>query len=394
MSTLNTPRFTIILPSYNGGEYLKSSVASVLRQSFTDFELAILDDGSTDGSLEWLQSLTDNRAKLYPSPKNLGIVKNWRRALEIPKGEFITFLGHDDLFDSNFLEVMDALIRNEPDASLYHAHFRFIDADGKKIACARPMPAHETAAEYVAATFAAQRDSYGTGYVFRSALHDEINGFPPYPNLFFADDAFWISVMSRSYKATAQEECFSCRRHSSSLSATNREWRAWIDAMIPYIEFLDDKGKSDADFQKALYTFGYEYFLYYCRVKYLDGLVQETESNRLLDPSLLPRMEKVLSIIHPETQQKINVGRNFKIRECINRYAIGRKMYNSYIQKKHKFESTLWKIDLLLLFCLFAMAENTLENVSIAFWHKLIKISIWLCWKIAAPTVLLNGWSH
>jgi glycosyltransferase involved in cell wall biosynthesis len=336
MSQSHTSRFTIILPSYNGGDYLKSAVASVLQQSFTDFELAILDDGSTDGSLEWLQSLTDNRAKLYSSPKNLGIVKNWRRALEIPKGEFMTVLGQDDLFDPNFLEVMDALIRAEPDASLYHAHFRFINADGKKLVSARPMPARETAAEYIAATFAGRRDSYGTGYVFRSALHDEINGFPPYPNLFFADDAFWISVMSHSYKVTAQEECFSCRRHSSSLSATNKEWRAWIDAMILYIEFLDEMGNANADFQQALHTFGYEYFLYYCRVKYMDGLVQETKQNRPLDLSLLPRMEKVLSMVHPEKRQKINAGRNFKIRECINRNAIARKIYNSYIQKKHK----------------------------------------------------------
>jgi len=336
MSQSHTSRFTVILPSYNGGDYLKCAVYSVLQQSFTDFELAILDDGSTDGSLEWLQLLTDTRVKLYPSPQNLGIVKNWRRALEIPKGEFITVLGQDDLFDANFLEVMDTLIRAEPDASLYHAHFRFINADGKKLVSARPMPARETAAEYIAATFAGQRDSYGTGYVFRSALHDEINGFPPYPNLFFADDAFWISVMSHSYKATAQEECFSCRRHSSSLSATNKEWRAWIDAMILYIEFLDKMGNANADFQQALHTFGYEYFLHYCRVKYLDGLVQETQKDHRLDPELLPRMEKVLSIIHPGNREKINAGRNFKVREFINRYTVTRRLYNLYIQKKYK----------------------------------------------------------
>ena len=331
-----TPRFTIILPSYNGGDYLKCAVDSVLQQSFTYFELAILDDGSTDGSLEWLQLLTDTRVKLYPSPQNLGIVKNWRRALEIPKGEFMTVLGQDDLFDSNFLEVMDTLIRAEPDASLYHAHFRFINADGQKLVSARSIPAHESAAEYIAATFSGQRDSYATGYVFRSALHDQINGFPPYPNLFFADDAFWISAMSHSFKATALDECFSCRRHSESLSATNTQWREWLDAMVSYVDFLMEIGNHDAEFKNALHNFGFEYFLYYCRVKYLDGLVQETQKDRRLDPELLPRMEKVLSMIQPGKQDNINAGRNFKGREFINRYAVMRRLYNLYIQKKYE----------------------------------------------------------
>jgi len=329
-------RFTVIIPSYNGGDYLKSAVASVLQQSFTDFELAILDDGSTDGSLEWLRSLTDTRVKLYPSPQNQGIVKNWRRALEIPKGEFMTVLGQDDLFDSNFLEVIDALICAEPDASLYHAHFRFINADGEKLSSARPMPAHETAAEYIAALFSGQRDSHATGYVFRSALHDQIDGFPPYPNLFFADDVFWISAMSYCYKATAREECFSCRHHSSSLSATNKQWRAWIDAMIPYADFLTKMGNQNAEFKEAVRTFGFEYFLHYCRVKYLDGLVQETKDNRRLDPKILPRMEKVLSMIRPGERKKINAGCSFRVREFINQYAITRQLYNLYIQKKYK----------------------------------------------------------
>lgn len=329
------PRFTIILPSYNGGDYLKSAVASVLQQSFNDFELAILDDGSTDGSLEWLGALNDPRMKLYPSPQNGGIVKNWRRALEIIKGEFMTVLGQDDLFDTDFLGVIDHLIRAEPDASLYNAHFRFIDANGQKIASARPIPAHETAAQYVAALFSHQRDTYATGYVFRSALHDQMNGFPPYPNLFFADDAFWISAMSHSYKATAPQECFSCRRHSDSLSATNTQWHAWMVAMNLYVNFLTEKGMRDADFKNAVNTFGFDYFMYYCRVKYLDGLVQETQKNRRIDPELLPQMEKNLSAVHPGKRERINAARNFKVREFINRYAVTRQLYNMYIRKKY-----------------------------------------------------------
>src|SRR5687767_8920998 len=114
-------QFTVILPVRNGGEYLKLCVRSVLAQTCRDFELAVLDNCSDDGSSEWLASLDDPRITVYTSRTPLSIEANWARALEIPKREFMTIVGHDDLLHPNYLELMDALIRREPEASLYFA---------------------------------------------------------------------------------------------------------------------------------------------------------------------------------------------------------------------------------------------------------------------------------
>ena len=152
-------QYTIIIPSYNGGEYLKQCVRSVSSQTYTDFELAVLDNCSQDDTAQWLSSLNDERIKVYTSSKFLSIEENWARALEIPKNEFITLLGHDDLLDPNYLEVMDELIRLHPDAGLYQAHFHLIDQDGQIIRRCSPQPARETAAEYLTARFQQQRDS-------------------------------------------------------------------------------------------------------------------------------------------------------------------------------------------------------------------------------------------
>ena len=85
------PKYSVILPVRNGGEYVKESVNSVLAQYYSDFNFIILDNCSTDGTFEWLQSLTDERIILYPSDKSLTIEQNWARVLTIPKNEFITF---------------------------------------------------------------------------------------------------------------------------------------------------------------------------------------------------------------------------------------------------------------------------------------------------------------
>ena len=123
-------KYSIILPVFNGGEYFKLCVKSILGQSFSDFNLLVLDSGSSDGSIEWIKGLNDNRIKIYPTEKRLTIEENWTRIRSIPRNEFMTIIGHDDLFDKNYLQQMDELINHYPDASLYQSHFRFIDAAG------------------------------------------------------------------------------------------------------------------------------------------------------------------------------------------------------------------------------------------------------------------------
>src|SRR5215217_7461060 len=132
-------RYSIILPVHNGGGYVKECVNSILSQSFTEFNLHVLDNYSTDGTLEWISSIRDERVKIYPSEKFLTMEENWQRVTSIPKNEMMTLIGHDDLLDQNYLSVMNGLIERHPSASLYHAHFRYIGPKGQLIRHAKPM---------------------------------------------------------------------------------------------------------------------------------------------------------------------------------------------------------------------------------------------------------------
>src|SRR6266571_339364 len=86
-----------LLPLNNGGGYLRECVTSVLAQTAGDLELVALDDASTDGGVEWLQSLGDRRARVSRAPRHLGIEANWSRILEVEKNEFLTIIGQDDV---------------------------------------------------------------------------------------------------------------------------------------------------------------------------------------------------------------------------------------------------------------------------------------------------------
>ena len=78
-------RYSIILPVYNGGEYFKECVFSILSQTYACFDLHVLDNHSTDGSSEWIKTLKDPRIKIYRSESFLSMEENWKRILDIPK---------------------------------------------------------------------------------------------------------------------------------------------------------------------------------------------------------------------------------------------------------------------------------------------------------------------
>ena len=211
-------KYSIILPVRNGGDYVKECINSILAQSLNDFNLIVLDNCSTDGTTEWVQSLNDGRIFLYKSNKPLTIEENWARVVTVSKNEFITLIGHDDLLASNYLAVMDKLISRHPDASLYQAHFNFIDSKGEEIKKGKPIDEVQSPEDFLANMLQNKIDLLGTGFMMRSKDYDAIGGIPDYPNLLFADFELWINLAKIKYLAAAKDECFSFRIHQSTTS--------------------------------------------------------------------------------------------------------------------------------------------------------------------------------
>ena len=83
-------KFSIILPVRNGGEYVKDCIASILAQTLQDFNILVLDNCSTDGTVEWLQSLKNEKIIIIPANRPLSIEENWSRVKDISKNQFIT----------------------------------------------------------------------------------------------------------------------------------------------------------------------------------------------------------------------------------------------------------------------------------------------------------------
>lgn len=99
----DTPLISIVMPTYNAALYLKESIESVICQSFSDFEFLILDDGSTDNSVDIINSYEDTRIKLYINQHNY--IVNLNKGLSLANGNYIAIMHADDIMYKDRLKV-------------------------------------------------------------------------------------------------------------------------------------------------------------------------------------------------------------------------------------------------------------------------------------------------
>lgn len=258
------PKYSIILPVRNGGHYLKECLSSILSQSLPDFNLHILENFSTDDTKNYIESLNDERVSIHPAGKPLSIEENWSRILEIPKEEFITLIGHDDILDKHYLASMDSLIKEHPDASLYQAHFRYIDSGGKTIRACKPMDEIQSAGEFLGFFLCSMIDVMGTGFMMRSVDYDKLGGIPTvYPNLLFADFELMINLTKRSYKATSHEEAFAFRLHQS-MTTTSSDIR-FHTAYKKFVEYLEYLKSNDPEMDSIIRRYALNFIRYYTK---------------------------------------------------------------------------------------------------------------------------------
>jgi glycosyltransferase involved in cell wall biosynthesis len=115
---MESPRVTVLMPGYNGEKYLNDSIESILKQTYTDFELLIIDDASEDNSKKIINSYNDNRIKLISNNVNLGLIKSLNNGLKLARGEYIARMDTDDISHPERLERQVKYLDEHPDIGI------------------------------------------------------------------------------------------------------------------------------------------------------------------------------------------------------------------------------------------------------------------------------------
>lgn len=128
-----SPIITVLLSVHNGMPHLAAAVESILGQTFRDFEFLILDDASSDGTADYLRSLTDERIRIVTLAENIGLTAALNRGLREARGEFIARQDADDISAAGRLESQVSYLRAHPDCVLVGAQARLLDQRGRSL---------------------------------------------------------------------------------------------------------------------------------------------------------------------------------------------------------------------------------------------------------------------
>lgn len=130
---MNSINISVIIPAYNAEQYIAEAIDSVLRQTFTGFEIIIVDDCSVDNTWEIIKAYSskDERIKIYKNDKNSGV--SFTRNFGVSNAEYnwIAFLDADDAWREDKLQKQVELVMQQPDTDVVYTSYSFMNSDGK-----------------------------------------------------------------------------------------------------------------------------------------------------------------------------------------------------------------------------------------------------------------------
>lgn len=129
---------SVIIPAYNGEAYLEEAIASILAQTYTNYEIIVIDDGSTDRTAQIIQQFGD-RASFYQQ-RNQGVARARNQGLKVAKGDYIAFLDQDDFFYPHKLAEQVFLMEMQPNLGLVNSGWDIVNQEGK--ICSKVEPWH------------------------------------------------------------------------------------------------------------------------------------------------------------------------------------------------------------------------------------------------------------
>ncbi len=249
------PIVSVCIPTYNGAQFLHECIDSILSQNFHDFELLIVDDRSSDNTVDIASEYAakDSRIKVVINSQNLGLVGNWNRCLEIANGEWIKFVFQDDLLAPECLEKMMAATvvgtpiiycdRNfifepqTPEATQkeYLSHLSVQHVFGETVEISASQYA-EIALKNIGINFVGEP----TSMMFHRSVFDRFGSFNPHL-IMICDFEFYTRIAIHTGIVRVPEQLSSFRVHgkaASAVSKDNRFYRGWVLDKLIFIHDL------------------------------------------------------------------------------------------------------------------------------------------------------------
>jgi len=211
------PKVTVLIAVYNGERFLREALDSVLAQTFTDFELLVVNDGSTDETATILESYSDGRIRIITNRRNIGVVGSLRRGLNYARGEYIARIDADDIALPERLEKQVEYLDLHPEVGMVSSRCLVIDGDGRLVSSSSAQTPEEI---YYLLAF--HDPIYNPTVTFRKALVLSLGGYGDDSVNRVEDYDLWVRISRRAKIVELDEILAQYRIHSANLTNTFR----------------------------------------------------------------------------------------------------------------------------------------------------------------------------
>lgn len=216
---------TVILPVYNGERYLREAIDSVLAQTYRDFELWVCNDGSTDGTVDIVDSYIDPRIRRVDNPHNMGLVATLNHAFSMVESPYIARMDDDDLWHPEKLELQMKLLESRPEVGVCGTSIhKFGDVDAIHV-----FP-EESDALKVGLLFYCMMSH--PSVVYRRSMLIE-TGLSYRQDYFPAEDyKMWVDVLKQSHIFNLQQPLVEYRQHGGQICREKKEEQVVLERKL------------------------------------------------------------------------------------------------------------------------------------------------------------------
>ena len=213
MNSLHDPIVTVYITNYNYAQYIDQAIKSVLQQSFHDFELIIIDDGSTDSSRDIILQYERHTVVRIIFQKNKGLNASNNVALKASRGKYIMRLDADDYLDPNALLVMNHILKEDPDLGLVFPDYYYVDINNQ-------ITGQERRHDFLSEVSLRDQPAHGACTMIRKDCLLELGG---YNESYQCQDGYdlWLKMINRYSVRNVNLPLFYYRRHNENLTNNN-----------------------------------------------------------------------------------------------------------------------------------------------------------------------------
>lgn len=231
-------KVSIILPVYNGEKYIEEAIDSIIKQTYTNWELVIINDCSTDNTLEIINkyAVMDKRIRVYTNENNLKLPKSLNAGFSHAEGDYFTWTSDDNILKDNAIQTMAEYLDGNPETDMVYANYSLISPEGEVGSRLNLMdPKYLLIGNIVGACF-----------MYRKDIADRVGEYDA--NLFLAEDYdYWLRIYLAGNMKHISDDLYLYRQHPGSLTETKKKsvneqtYRAIEKSFLPlYSRAIDE----------------------------------------------------------------------------------------------------------------------------------------------------------